>query len=80
MLAFVRLQRDSMLLELPVPAIDGAFRRGQPSDSAAVDRALQDLADLSALRGALQTLDDFTFSIVRYSLLLLPPLALLQLP
>ena len=65
-LAVARLQRDSMLVHLPLQALGTAIKASSPaSDPAALDRALQAVADVDALTEALQALDDFTFVTVR---------------
>ena len=64
-LAVARLQRDSMLVRLPLQALEAAIKASPASDPAALDRALQAVADVDALTEALQALDDFTFVTVR---------------
>lgn len=65
MLSAVRLQRDAMLLELPLPTLDAALDGGPAHGLPALDDALQSLADLNVLMDALQPLDDYTFHAVR---------------
>ena len=64
-LAVARLQRDSMLVRLPLQALEAAIQAWPASDPAALDLALQAVADVDALTEALQALDDFTFVTVR---------------
>jgi hypothetical protein len=64
-LAVVRLQRDLMMTQLPLTAIENCLKARPNSHSKALDHALQSIADIDALSLALQALDDSTFVTVR---------------
>jgi len=77
-LAVVRLQRDAMMTQLPLTAIEECLKTRPTPHSKALDHALQSIADIDALSQALQSLDDFTFVTVRW-VVCPPPPSLLQL-
>lgn len=67
-LSVVRIQRDTMLLEIPLPALETALRSIPSSDPSALTAGLQSVADLTAFADALKSLDDFTYFTVRWVL------------
>lgn len=61
----VRLQRDTYFTEAPLQIIEDALQAVNASKPQALNRALQTIADLDALSGALHALDDHTYVTVR---------------
>ena len=64
-LAVVRLQRDAMMTQLPLTAIETCLKSRPTSHRQALEHVLQSIADIDALTLALQSLDDFTYTIAR---------------